>query len=156
MSADELKKLAVDNKGKLSLEQIMDIPIKNLDELHDYLAKVKDLNLTENGHPITPGHLQLDNTPAGAYLVQLSLGDGLHLQQLPLVINESKNLYMDYELSAGVEELYLVHEPQLQRRFIFGKEFSVSRKTRRTGAERWDERRVCGRQYVGAGRRQPG
>ncbi|SFJ02809.1 hypothetical protein SAMN02799624_03072 [Paenibacillus sp. UNC496MF] len=130
MSADELKKLAVANKGKLSLEQIMDIPIHNLDDLHDYLTKVKDLNLTENGHPITPGHLQLENS-RGALYWSLFSATGLSLSQsYPLVINESKNLFADYELTPEWKN-YISFMNKSFNEGLFGKEFYIQKNEQR-------------------------
>ncbi|SFS55699.1 hypothetical protein [Paenibacillus sp. BC26] len=130
MSAAELKKLAVENKGKLSLEQIMDIPIKNLDDLYAYLEKVKALNIQENGKTITPGHLQLDNT-RGALQWSLFTASGLNMSQAyPLVINESKNLFADYELTPEWKS-YISFMNKGFKDGLFGKEFYIQKNEQR-------------------------
>ncbi|AZN42533.1 type 2 periplasmic-binding domain-containing protein [Paenibacillus albus] len=130
MSAADLKKLAIANKGQLSLEQIDDIPIKNLDQLSDYLEKVKALNLSENGHPITPAHLQFENS-RGALYWSLFTATGLNMSQaVPLVINESKNLYSDYELTPEWKN-YISFMNKGFKDGLFGKEFYIQKNEQR-------------------------
>ncbi|OPA73280.1 hypothetical protein BVG16_29830, partial [Paenibacillus selenitireducens] len=130
MNAAELKALAIANKGKLTLDQVMDIPIHNLDELYDYLKKVKDLNLTENGHPITPGHLQFENTRGALYWSLLS-ATGLHISQAyPLVINESKNMYVDFQLTPEWKN-YISFMNKGFNEGLFGQEFYIQKKEQR-------------------------
>ncbi|SDX14157.1 hypothetical protein [Paenibacillus sp. CF384] len=130
MSAADLKKLAIANKGKLSLEQIMDIPIKNLDNLYAYLEKVKALDIKENGKTITPGHLQLDNT-RGALQWSLFTASGLNMSQAyPLVINESKNLYSDYQLTPEWKA-YISFMNKGFKDGLFGKEFYIQKNEQR-------------------------
>ncbi|MFC5653809.1 hypothetical protein ACFPYJ_32810 [Paenibacillus solisilvae] len=130
MSAAELKKLAVANKGKLSLEQVLDIPIKNLDDLYGYLKKVQDLKLTENGHPITPGHLQLENSRAALYWSLFS-ATGLSLSQAyPLIIKESQNMYVDYELTPEWKN-YISFMNKGFKQGLFGQEFYIQKNEQR-------------------------
>ncbi|RAP77611.1 hypothetical protein [Paenibacillus montanisoli] len=130
MSADEFKKLAVANKGKLTLEQVMDFPMNSLDDLYGYLKKVQDLNIKENGKVITPGHLQLDNT-RGALQWSLFTASGLSLSQsYPLVINESKNLYADYQLTPEWKN-YISFMNKGFKEGLFGKEFYIQKNEQR-------------------------
>jgi hypothetical protein len=130
MSAAELKALAVANKGKLSLEQVMDIPIKNLDDLSSYLQKVKDLNLKENGHAITPGHLQFENS-RGALYWSLFSATGLSLSSAyPLIINESKNIQVDYQLTPEWKN-YISFMNKGFNQGLFGQEFYIQKNEQR-------------------------
>ncbi|WP_308635125.1 type 2 periplasmic-binding domain-containing protein [Paenibacillus silvisoli] len=130
MTADDFKKLAVSNKGKLLLEQVMDLPIRNLDDLYGYLKKVQDLNIKENGKTITPGHLQLDNS-RGALQWSLFTATGLSMSQAyPLVINESKNLYADFELTPEWKN-YISFMNKGFKDGLFGKEFYIQKNEQR-------------------------
>jgi hypothetical protein len=130
MSAAELKALAVANKGKLKLEQILDIPIHNLDDLYDFLKKIQDLNLTENGHPIIPAHLQYENS-RGALYWSLFSATGLHLSQAyPLIINESKNMYVDYQLTPEWKN-YISFMNKGFNQGLFGQEFYIQKNEQR-------------------------
>ena len=55
---DQLKDLYVKNGGKLSYEEAVgDVPIKSLDDLYNYLKKVKALNLKVGEKNVIPGQL---------------------------------------------------------------------------------------------------
>ncbi|WP_152970737.1 hypothetical protein [Bacillus sp. FJAT-28004] len=130
MNAAELKALTIANGGKLTLEQIMDIPIKNLDELSDYLKKVQDLKITENGREITPGHLQFENS-RGALHWSLFSATGLSLSNAyPLIINESKNTYVDYQLTPEWKN-YISFMNKGFNQGLFGKEFYIQKNEQR-------------------------
>lgn len=130
MSADELKNLAVKNNGKLTLEQVSDIPVKNLDDLNNFLKKIQDLHLTEDGHPIIPGHLQFENS-RGALYWSLFSATGMHLSQAyPLVINDSKNFHADYELTPEWKN-YISFMNKGFNQGLFGQEFYIQKKEQR-------------------------
>ncbi|SEM57452.1 hypothetical protein [Paenibacillus sp. OV219] len=130
MSAADLKKLAIANKGQLSLEQIDDVPIKNLSDLNGYLEQVKALNLSENGHPITPAHLQFENS-RGALYWSLFSATGLSMSNAyPLVINESQNLYSDFELTPEWKN-YISFMNKGFKDGLFGKEFYIQKNEQR-------------------------
>ncbi|UVI33211.1 hypothetical protein [Paenibacillus spongiae] len=129
MNEAEFKKLAVENKGKLTLEQVMDIPINNLDELYGYLKKVKDLNLKENGRPIIPGHLQFENTRA-ALQWSLFTATGTYISAFPLVINEAENRYEDFQLTPEWKN-YISFMNKGFNEGLFGQEFYIQKKEQR-------------------------
>jgi hypothetical protein len=74
-SEAELRQLYVDNGGKLSFEEVDDVPIHNMQELYDYLTKVKELGMDVNGKPITPIQLQSSSAPDSVWWSTVSLYD---------------------------------------------------------------------------------
>lgn len=47
--------------GKLTYDDVNDIPIKSLADFHDFLVKVKQLNLKVDGKPVIPAHPSLNS-----------------------------------------------------------------------------------------------
>lgn len=64
----ELKELYAQKQGKLTLEDVMDIPIKNQDELFDYATKVKALNMKVGDKEIIPMLPVSDGSDQGSYM----------------------------------------------------------------------------------------
>jgi len=67
----ELRQRYMENGGKLTIEDVYDIPIKDMDDLLDYCRKVKALNLTQDGRPIYAAH---PNREPGVDSLRWSLG----------------------------------------------------------------------------------
>ncbi len=78
-SEAELQDLYVKNGGKLTIEDFAnDVPIKNLDELYDYMQKVKDLGLKVGDKPVIPGGLVASSEGTGSlrWSLQTAMGIG--------------------------------------------------------------------------------
>lgn len=54
----ELKALAIEKNGELSIEDIMDAPLTSFDELYEYFKKVDELGMSVDGKPIIAAHPQ--------------------------------------------------------------------------------------------------
>lgn len=63
----ELAQLILEKDGNLSLDDVLDAPVYELDGLLDYLRKVKELNVQENGYTVIPAHPSLTNVPERLY-----------------------------------------------------------------------------------------
>jgi putative aldouronate transport system substrate-binding protein len=57
----ELRELFVKKQGDLTFEDVNDVPIMNLDDLFNYLKKVKELNVKVGNNSVIPAQLQLTN-----------------------------------------------------------------------------------------------
>ncbi len=64
----ELKELYAQKQGKLTLDDVTDIPIKNGDDLFDYCMKVKDLNMKVGDKDIIPMLPVSDGSDQGSYM----------------------------------------------------------------------------------------
>ncbi|WNR45283.1 type 2 periplasmic-binding domain-containing protein [Paenibacillus roseipurpureus] len=53
-SNKEIEELYIKNGGKFSKEELFDVPIKNKDDFYTFLKKIKDLNVKEDGKPVSP------------------------------------------------------------------------------------------------------
>lgn len=79
MSEEDLVDLYVSNGGNLTIEDFTsDIPIRNLDDLYDYMSKVKDLELTVGNNPVIPGALVASSEGTGSlrWSLQTAMGIG--------------------------------------------------------------------------------
>jgi len=65
---EELKALYIQKEGKLTPEEVLDIPIKNADQLLDYVRKVKDLNLKVGNKEIIPILPVSNGADQGSYM----------------------------------------------------------------------------------------
>lgn len=70
----ELKDLIAKQNGELKYEDISDVPIKNRDDLYNFLKQVKALKMTENGKPIIPGHINNSSDVSSLMWSGLTLG----------------------------------------------------------------------------------
>lgn len=77
----ELRQLCSDKAGQLTYEDVNDIPIYSLDDLYDYLTKVKELNIKVGAKSIVPAQLQSNNDAASIMWSGFSL-PGLFWQDL--------------------------------------------------------------------------
>ncbi len=129
-SAEELKQIAITNGGKLTWEQAKDIPITNMDELYDFLKKIKDLNIQEDGYTITPAHLQFNNSRGAMYWSLMSI-TGLSLSyDYPMVIKESQNYHQSFETTPE----WKTYTSFMNKGFnegLFGQEFYTQRDEQR-------------------------
>lgn len=78
-SEKELQDLYVEQGGKLTMDDFTsDIPIKNLDELYDYMAKVKELDIKVGDKTVIPGALVASSEGTGSlrWSLQTAMGIG--------------------------------------------------------------------------------
>ncbi len=66
-SEKELAQLILEKDGNLTLEDVLDAPVYELDGLLDYLRKVKELAYEEDGYTVIPAHPALTNVPERQY-----------------------------------------------------------------------------------------
>ncbi len=88
-SEKELKEYALSKGGEITAEDIMDIPMNNLDDLLTYMRKAKELGLVENGKPILPAHLHQENS-MGAVTWSLYTAGGYYWGETAGVVPETK------------------------------------------------------------------
>ena len=88
----ELRELYIKNGGNLSYEEVNDVPIYNLDDLYNYLAKVKELGVKVGNKDVIPAQMQLNSDPGSMMWSAFSL-PGFYWQDL------GDRLYNDDTLS---------------------------------------------------------
>ncbi|QGQ97592.1 hypothetical protein EHS13_23230 [Paenibacillus psychroresistens] len=70
----ELRQLYVDKGGKLTIEDLTaDVPIKNYEDLTNYLKKVKELGTKQGDKTIIPSHIQFSNTADALWWANFNL-----------------------------------------------------------------------------------
>lgn len=79
-SEAELMALYKKNNGKLTYDEINDVPIHNLNDLQSYLEKVKALNLKSNGQSVIPIQMQSSGTDASSLMWSDFTATGLFWQ----------------------------------------------------------------------------
>jgi ABC-type glycerol-3-phosphate transport system substrate-binding protein len=98
----ELKELFIANGGKLTIDDIIgDIPIYNMDDLHGYLKKVKDLGLKVGDKDVIPAQLTVSSN-VGSTLwslqtaMQIFWQDGFSFKDDQLMHVQSSDVFKEY------------------------------------------------------------
>lgn len=116
----ELKELALSKGGEITAEDIMDIPMNNLDDLLTYMRAVKDLGLVENGKPIIPGHIHKE-VSMDAMRWSLYTAANFYWGETAGVVPETRT-YIDYSFAPGWKE-YLRFINTAFNEGLFGQEY---------------------------------
>lgn len=166
-TAAEMKDL-LQEKGELTPEDITgDIPIKNMEDLYDYLVKVKELNLTVGEKQVIPGAIfrssemadstlwSLASATGNAWQAPLFFNDELEKSEFPYACNDFKEYcrWLNKFYNDGLldPEIFVMKDDQVNAKVTNG-EYAVINETHPTRMEAMDlaEERGYGYRYLPA------
>lgn len=134
----ELGELYVQNEGKLTMEEAFgDIPITNMDELHEYLIKVKELGLKVGEKDVIPAQLTVSSSVGSTlWSLQTAMGifwqDGFGFKDDKLMHVQSSDVYKEYIRNYNTfnteglidREAWIMKDDQIKAKVING-EYAV-------------------------------
>lgn len=130
MSEKELIETFVAKNGEMTIDEIVDIPLNNLDDMYKLLTAIKELNYQEGGKNIIPAHLQFDNTRGAMWWSLMSITNLSLSNCFPLVINEKEGTEIDYQLTPEWKN-YVEFMNKGFSEGLFGSEFYTQKQEQR-------------------------